>query len=94
METSAMAATTHGSTAEKPRVDTAAEPAGVPHRWQKRAPGVSGAEHVPHVAPSRAVPQLEQKRPDAGAPQEGHGFTAAPGVGDTEEFGGVVMGGK
>src|SRR6476659_7435796 len=69
-ETSAMAATAHGSTAEKPRDGAAAEPAGVPQRWQKRAPGVSGAEQVPHVAPSSAVPQVEQKRPDAGAPHD------------------------
>ena len=89
-----MAATVHGSTAEKPRDAAAAEPAGVPHRWQKRAPGVSGAEQVPHVAPSRAVPQLEQKRPDAGAPHDGHGFTAAPGIGVAGELNGVVMGGK
>ena len=89
-----MAATAHGRTVESPRVGTDAEPAGVPQRWQKRAPGVSGAEHVPHVAPSSAVPQVEQKRPEAGAPQDGHGFTAAPGVGVAGELGGVVMGGK
>jgi len=49
---------------------------------------------VAQVAPSSAVPQLEQKRPDAGAPQDGHGFTAAPDVGVAGELGGVVMGGK
>ena len=32
---------------------------------------VRGAEQLPHVAPASAVPQLEQKRPDAAAPQEG-----------------------
>jgi hypothetical protein len=29
------------------------------------------AEQVPQTAPARAVPQLEQKRPVAAAPQEG-----------------------
>jgi hypothetical protein len=53
---------------------------------------VSAAEQVTHVAPASAVPQLEQKRPDAGAPHEGQGFTAAPGVGETGVLGGVVMG--
>jgi hypothetical protein len=46
-------------------------PAGVPHRWQKRAPGVSGAAQLPQTAPASAVPQLEQKRPVAAAPQDG-----------------------
>jgi hypothetical protein len=32
---------------------------------------VRGAEQLPHMAPASAVPQLEQKRPDAAAPQEG-----------------------
>jgi hypothetical protein len=34
---------------------------------------VSAAEQVAHVAPASAVPQLEQKRPDAGSPHEGQG---------------------
>jgi len=46
-------------------------PAAVPHRWQKRAPTVSGAAQVPQEAPASAVPQLEQKRPLAAAPHEG-----------------------
>ena len=32
-----------------------------------------GASQVPQVAPARAVPQLEQKRPEAAAPHEGQG---------------------
>ena len=48
-------------------------PAGVPQRWQNRAPGVSGAAQLAQVAPASAVPQLEQKRPVAAAPQEGQG---------------------
>ncbi|MEP6991603.1 MAG: hypothetical protein ABJA80_11800 [bacterium] len=48
-------------------------PTGVPHRWQNFAPGVSGAAQVAHVAPSSAVPQLEQKRPADGSPQDGQG---------------------
>jgi hypothetical protein len=48
-----------------------AAPAGVPQRWQKCAPAVSGAAQLAHVAPASAVPQLEQKRPVAAAPQEG-----------------------
>ena len=71
-ETSASAATAQGSALAKPRDGAAAvAPAGVPQRWQKRAPGVSGAEQVAHEAPASAVPQLEQKRPVAGAPHEG-----------------------
>jgi hypothetical protein len=55
-----------------PRLAPAAVvPAAVPQRWQKRAPAVRGAAQLPHAAPASAVPQLEQKRPDAAAPQEG-----------------------
>jgi hypothetical protein len=50
-----------------------AAPAGVPQRWQKRAPTVSGAAQLPQVAPASAVPQLEQNLPDAAVPQEGQG---------------------
>jgi len=32
---------------------------------------VSDAEQLPQVAPASAVPQLEQKRPLAAAPQDG-----------------------
>jgi len=73
-ETSASAATAHGRTLAIPR--GAAEddaPEGVPQRWQKCAPVVSGAAQLEQVAPASAVPQLEQKRPDAAAPQEGQG---------------------
>ena len=73
-----MAATAHGSRAPRPRVGAAPAPAGVPHRWQYRAPAVSGAAHWTHAAPARAVPQLEQKWPDAGAPQDGQGDVIGP----------------
>ena len=70
--TSAMAATTQGMALPTPDVVRAeALPAGVPQRWQKRAPGVIGTSQLPQVAPASAVPQLEQKRPVAEAPQEG-----------------------
>jgi hypothetical protein len=67
-----MAATAQGIAFASPgRCVAVVVPAGVPQRWQKRAPGVSGAAQVPQVAPASAVPQLEQKRPVAAAPQEG-----------------------
>jgi hypothetical protein len=71
-ETSARAATAQGSTPANPRAgpDVVA-PAGVPQRWQYRAPTVSGAEQVPQLAPARAVPQAEQNRPEAAAPHDG-----------------------
>ena len=89
-----MRARAHGNAPAKPRVGADVDPAGVPHRWQKRAPGVSGAAHAAHVAPASAVPQLEQKRPAAGAPHEGHGFVVASVVGAADGLGGVVMRGK
>lgn len=95
-ETSASAATAQGSALANPR-DVAAEgaPAGVPQRWQKRAPGVSDAEQVAQVAPASVVPQLEQKRPDAGAPQEGHRDVFVPsGVVAGDGAGGVVIASK
>jgi hypothetical protein len=55
----------------------AVAPAGVPQRWQKCAPVVIGAAQAAQVAPARAVPQLEQKRPLAAAPQEGQGAAGA-----------------
>lgn len=71
-ETSASAATAHGSAAAIPRVRASAvAPAAVPQRWQYRAPAVSGVEQVAHSAPASAVPQLEQNRPVATAPQVG-----------------------
>jgi len=95
-DTSAIAATAQGSALASPRdgaVDGA--PAGVPQRWQNRAPGVSEAKHVAQVAPASAVPQLEQKRPEAGAPQEGQRDVLVPsGVGATGEAGGVVIASK
>lgn len=89
-----MAATAQGNMPAKPREGADVEPAGVPQRWQKRAPGVSGAEHVEQVAPASAVPQLEQKRPDASVPQDGHAFAVASGVGAADGLGGLVMRGK
>ena len=93
-ETSAIAATAHGSALARPR-DGAAEgaPDGVPHRWQNRAPGVSVAAHVEQVAPASAVPQLEQKRPEAGAPQLGQRDVLVPsggGVGAVGEAGVII----
>jgi len=71
-DTSASAATAQGSTLANPPFDVAdAAPAGAPQRWQKWAPVVSDAEQLPQVAPASAVPQLEQKRPLAAAPQDG-----------------------
>ncbi|MEP6732670.1 MAG: hypothetical protein ABJE10_18645 [bacterium] len=55
---------------------------------------MSGAEHVAQIAPARAVPQLEQKRPIAGAPQDGHGFAVVSSDGVVDGLGGEVMGGK
>jgi hypothetical protein len=49
---------------------------------------------VAHVAPASAVPQLEQKRPDAGLPHDGHGFTVESTVDAAMGLVGVVMGGK
>ena len=39
-----------------------------------------GAAQLPHAAPARAVPQLEQKRPVAAAPQEGQALGVLEGV--------------
>jgi hypothetical protein len=71
-DTRARAATAHGSTlAIPPFAVGEAVPAGVPQRWQKWAPAVRGAAQLAQVAPASAVPQAEQKRPLAAAPQEG-----------------------
>lgn len=79
--TSAMAATPHGRADEKLRgslpgaveADAGSVPAGVPHRWQKRAPGRSDALQAAQVAPASVAPQLEQNLPDACAPHDGQG---------------------
>jgi len=56
---------------------------------------VSGVEQVAQVAPASAVPQLEQKRPDAGAPHEGQRDELVPsGVGAIGEAGGIVIASK
>ena len=53
---------------------------------------MSDAEQVAQVAPASAVPQLEQKRPEAGAPHEGQRDVLVPsGVGASGETGGVVI---
>ena len=47
------------------------------------------------MAPASAVPQLEQKRPEAGAPQEGQRDVLVPsGVGASGVAGGVVIASK
>ena len=80
-----MAVTAHGMAFPIPDVRVPGlVPAGVPHRWQKRAPGVSGAAQLPQVAPASAVPQLEQKRPVAVVPQEGQ--TVGEGVVTEERY--------
>ena len=56
---------------------------------------MSDAEQVAQVAPARAVPQLEQKRPEAGAPHEGQRDVLVPsGVGASGVAGGVVIASK
>lgn len=73
--TSAMAATVHGSADAKLRGSSAAvADADVPHRWQNRAPGVSGAPHCTQSAPASEAPQFEQNLPDASAWQLGQVF--------------------
>jgi hypothetical protein len=80
-DTSASAATAHGSTPAKPREAPAlAVPAGVPQRWQYRAPTVIGAAQVPQVAPASAVPHPEQKRPVAVVPQDGQTVGVGEGI--------------
>ena len=69
--TKAMAATAQGSPEAKPRFEMGVAPAGVPQRWQKRAPGVSAVPQPVQDAPASAVPQEEQNRPVAAAPQFG-----------------------
>jgi hypothetical protein len=74
-----MAATAHGITLPNPGARAEVPvPAGVPQRWQKRAPGVSGAAQLAHAAPASAVPQLEQNRPVAAAPQVGQRAVVDP----------------
>jgi hypothetical protein len=95
-ETSAIAATAQGRALASPREGAAPlAPAAVPHRWQKRAPGVSGAEQVAQAAPASAVPQLEQKRPVAAAPHDGQRDELVPSAaGAIGEAGGVVIASK
>src|SRR6188508_2906746 len=49
-------------------------PAGAPQSWQNFAPGVSDVPHTPHRASRTTAPHSVQNRPDAGAPQDGHGI--------------------
>jgi RES domain-containing protein len=52
---------------------------------------VSVAAHVEQVAPASAVPQLEQKRPEAGASQLGQRDVLVPsGVGAVGEAGVII----
>ena len=87
-----MAATAHGKAWVTPpcadRPAGAAAPAGLPQRWQNRAPRVSGARHAAQAAPSSGAPQLEQNFPEAAEPQAGHADESALG-----ELG-VVIGAK
>jgi hypothetical protein len=56
---------------------------------------VSDAEQVAQVAPSSVVPQLEQKRPEAGAPHAGQRDELVPsGTGASGIAGGVVIASK
>ena len=56
---------------------------------------MSDAEQVAQVAPASVVPQLEQKRPEAGAPHAGQRDVLVPsGVGASGEAGGVVIASK
>jgi hypothetical protein len=56
---------------------------------------VSDAEQVAQVAPASVVPQLEQKRPEAGAPHDGQRDELVPsGVGASGVAGGVVIASK
>jgi hypothetical protein len=56
---------------------------------------VSEAEQVAQVAPASVVPQLEQKRPEAGAPHEGQRDELVPSaVGARGVAGGVVIASK
>ena len=49
-------------------------PSGVPHEWQKRAPGVRPDAHLGHFAPGREVPHSAQYLPGDDAPHFGHWF--------------------
>src|SRR5688500_5787894 len=69
---SAIRATAHGSGSRAARAGSGVfAPAGVPQRWQKRAPGVSDARHAAQAAPESEAPQDAQNWPDAGAEQAG-----------------------
>jgi hypothetical protein len=78
--TNAIAATPHGKADEKLRSSRAACPAGVPHRWQNFAPGVSCAPQDAQATPTIAAPQAEQNLPLAAAPHDGQ-VCAAGGAG-------------
>src|SRR5205807_5990138 len=49
-----------------------AGPTGDPQCWQNLDPGVSSPPQAAQRPAARPAPQLEQKRPDAGEPHEGH----------------------
>jgi hypothetical protein len=77
----ATAPTVQGSFGEKLRASGPVAPAraGAPQRWQKFAPGVSGAEQFAHALPGSGAPQLEQNFPLAGAWQAGQVMGASVG---------------
>jgi hypothetical protein len=77
--TNVIAATPHGRADEKLRSSRAARPAGVPHRWQNFAPGVSCAPQDVLATPTIAAPHAEQNLPLAAAPHDGQ-VCAAGGV--------------
>lgn len=64
----------------------AREPAGVPHRWQNFAPGVSAERQPEQVAPESEAPQVAQKCPAAGDPQAGQVVVGVTAVGIPENY--------
>ncbi|MFN8573577.1 MAG: hypothetical protein U0132_16100 [Gemmatimonadaceae bacterium] len=63
-----------------------AAPTATPHRWQKAAPGVSGARQAEHRAPRTGAPHSPQNLPDVLAPHAGQG-TVGLEVEDMKEEG-------
>jgi hypothetical protein len=55
------------------RSSTARAPTGAPQSWQNFAPGVSDTPQAPQRASRTTAPHCVQKRPAAGAPQDGQG---------------------
>jgi hypothetical protein len=82
--TRAIAATAHGNDDEKLRSSRVAWLAGVPHRWQNFAPGVSCAPQDAQATPTTAAPQAEQNLPFAAAPHDGQVCAAGGGWGGAD----------